>query len=139
MTKILACTAGPETATKFVKELVRIADSFDAEIIVLNVLPHQSQLPAEELKSRGEEATKIIVDALREKDFEADYKLRFSEDISEGIVKTSEEIGADLIVMGVGEKPSWLSFARKDITEQVIHNAGCPVLALPKVLKRSPF
>lgn len=139
MSKILVCVAGPDPARKIVREVVNLVKYFEAEVTVLNILPHGSQVPNRELERRGKEATKIIVDAVEEEGFEAEYELRFADDISRGIVKASEENNSDLIVMGVGKKPTWFNFTRKDITEEIIHNASCPVLTLPKEVKRSPF
>lgn len=139
MTKILVCTAGPDAAKEIVKEIVKVVKYFEAEVIVLNILPHGSPIPLKELEKRGKEATEIIVDKVKEEGFKADYKLKFADDISRGIVESSEEENTNLIVMGVGKKPSWFEFTRKDITEEVIHNSSCPVLTLPKELKCSPF
>lgn len=88
---------------------------------------------------RGRKATKIIADAVEEGGLETEHELRFAEDVSEGIAKASEEVEADMIIMGVGEKPGWLSFVRKDVVEQVTRRVSCPVLVLPEVLERSPF
>lgn len=139
MVNLLVCTAGPEPAKRSVEEVANIAETFDAKVTVLSVLPHRSQLPPHELEERGREATRIIEEAIEEKGLEVDYELRFADDVTREIVKTSEEVQSDLIVMGVGKKPKWLSFVRKDITEEIIHNASCPVLTLSEELKRSPF
>lgn len=139
MPKILVCTVGPEPAKKIVKEVVKVVKHFEAEVTVLNILPHGSQIPNRELEKRGKEATKVIVDAVDKEGFEAHPLLKFADDISKGIVESSEKENTDLIVMGVGEKPSWFEFTRKDIIDDVIHNASCPVLTLPKELKCSPF
>lgn len=139
LSKILVCTAGSEPAKKIVKEVVKVVKYFNGETLVLNILPHGSQVPDRELKKRGIEATEIIVDAIKKEGFDAEYELKFADDISKGIVEASEGENTDLIVMGVGEKPSWFNFTRKDITEEIIHNASCPVLTLPKELKCSPF
>lgn len=139
MTKLLVCTAGPDPAKGIVKEVVEVVKCFKAETTVLNILPHGSQIPTRDLEKRGRKATSIIVDSIKEEGFEAGYELRFADDVSKGIVKASEEEDFDLIVMGVGKKPSWFDFVRKDITEEIIHNASCPVLTLPKELERSPF
>lgn len=137
--KILVCTGGPDPAKEIVEEVVKVVKYFEAETLVLNILPHGSQIPNRELEEKGKEATKIIVDAIKEEGYEAEYELKFAEDISKGIVEASEEENTDLIVMGVGKKPKWFDFTRKDITEEIIHNASCPVLTLPKELKCSPF
>lgn len=139
LAKILVCIGGPDPAKKIVEEVVKVVKCFEAEALVLNILPHGSQVPNQELKEKGKEATKIIVNAIKEEGYKAEYELKFADDISKGIVETSEERNIDLIVMGVGEKPKWFDFTRKDITEEIIHNADCSVLALPQELKSSPF
>lgn len=138
--KILVCTAGPEPAKRFREELVRIADFFDAHLTVLKVLPHGSPMPADELQKRGEEAVGLIVDVLQEQGLEAERYLRFSDDTAKGIVETAQELQADLLIMGVGNKPSWLrKFISGDVAERVLHEAPCPIIALPRTIKRSPF
>lgn len=137
---VLVCTAGPEPAQHLKEEVGRIANFFNAEITVLKVLPHGSAIPADELKARGKKAAEIITDALKKQGIKADSRLRFSDDTTKGIIKTSEEIEADLIIIGVGKKPFWLTkFIKEDVTEKVIHEASCPVIALPQNLERSPF
>lgn len=138
--EILVCTAGPEPAKRLKAELVRIADFFEAHLTVLKVLPHGSPIPADELRKRGEEAVEIIVDVLERQGLEADPYLKFSDDTAKGIVETAREIQADLLIMGVGNKPSWLrKFIQGDVSERVIHGAPCPVITLPQTIERSPF
>lgn len=139
MTKILVCTAGPDPAKKIVKEVVRVVKYFEGEVCVLNILPHGSQIPNRELEERGREATHIILDEVKKEGFEGDFELKFADDVAKGIVEASKEKNSDLIVMGVGKKPSWFEFTRKGIVEEIIHNATCPVLTLPKELENSPF
>ncbi len=136
---LLICTAGPEPAKKNVKEIVKVVKFFEARSTVLNVLPHRSTIPNKELKNRGEKATSIFKEAIEKEGYEADIELKFSEDIVDGIIKTSKEIDADLIVMGVGKKPHWYQFTKKNVNEEIIHRANCPVLSLPKDIKNSPF
>jgi len=138
--KILVCTAGPEPAGRMKTELARIADYFEVDITVLKVLPHGSPIPADELQDRGEKATGIIVDSLQEQGIEASSHLRFSDSTAKGIVETAEDLKVDLVIVGVGDKPSWLrNFIKGDVTERVFHEAPCPVVALPQDIKRSPF
>lgn len=139
MTNILVCTAGPDPAKKIVEEVVKVVKYFEGEVCVLNILPHGSQIPNRELKERGRKATKIILDEVKEEGLEADYELKFAGDVAKGIVEASGEKNSDLIVMGVGKQPSWFEFTRKGIAEEIIHNAHCPVLTLPKELENSPF
>lgn len=139
MTKLLICTAGPEPAKEIVNEIVKVVKYFDAKSTVLNILPHHSQIPNRELRERGETATNIIVEAIEKENLEAEGLLKFSEDIVDGVIETQEEINADLIVMGVGKKPRWFQFTKKDVTERIIHRANCPVLTLPKKIENTPF
>lgn len=52
-------------------------------------------------------------------------------DVVDGIVRTAEESSSDLIVMATEGTHGILDALRGTITEQVVRNAGCPVLAVP--------
>jgi nucleotide-binding universal stress UspA family protein len=58
-------------------------------------------------------------------------KVHRSGEVVEGIIQTAEERSADLIVMATEGTDGILDALRGTVTEQVVRNAGCPVLAVP--------
>jgi len=139
MKHILVCTAGPEPASAVVRQVIKVVKIFDAKMTVLHLLPRFSLISSEELEREGKKALKIFVDAAQKAGLKANTLLESAEDVAQGIVEVASRIKADLIVVGAGERPSWYSFAKKDVTGEVMYNADCPVLVLPRALKRSVF
>lgn len=48
------------------------------------------------------------------------------------IVKAAAEEKADLIIMGMKRKSRWMRFFSSGVTENVIRNAPCPLIAVPE-------
>lgn len=145
--KILLPTDGSKYAEKAAEHAIWIASQSDAEIIVLNVMDTSSLvgLPAEDLTVRvteilKEEAHKSLdkVDDLvrefkKEEGLTKDIKL--IKETKEGspadvILKTVEDEGVDLIVMGTSGKHGLDRFLLGSVTEKVVRSANCPVLAV---------
>ncbi|MDI6889016.1 MAG: universal stress protein [Methanocellales archaeon] len=139
MKHILACTAGSEPALAVVRCVIKVVKTFDAKMTVLHLLPRFSLVSSEELEREGKKALKIFVDAAEKAGLKVDTLLESAEDVAQGIVEVASRIKADLIVVGAGERPSWYSFPKKDVIGAVMYTADCPVLVLPRVLKRSVF
>ncbi len=145
--KILLPTDGSEYAERAAKHAIWIASKSDAEIIALNVVDTSSLigLPAEDLTIRvteilKEEANKsldkiedLALEFKKEEGMEKDIKL--IKETKEGspadvILKTVEEEGVDLIVMGTSGKHGLDRFLLGSVTEKVVRSANCPVLAV---------
>lgn len=144
--KILLPTDGSEYANKAAEHAIWIARSSGAEIIVLNVLETSSLvgLPAEDLivrikemlKEEGKESLEHIagmVDTCEEEGECKDIKVTLK--TKEGspadmILKTIQEEGVDLVVMGTSGKHGLDRFLLGSVTEKVVRSAKCPVLAV---------
>lgn len=145
--KILLPTDGSKFAEKAAKHAIWIASQSDAEIIALNVVDTSSLvgLPAEDLTVRVTEILKeeahasldqienMINDFKKEEGIEKDIKL--IKESKEGspaniILKTVDEEGIDLIVMGTSGKHGLDRFLLGSVTEKVVRSAKCPVLAV---------
>ncbi len=145
--KILLPTDGSEYAERAAKHAIWIASKSDAEILALNVVDTSSLigLPAEDLTFRvteilKEEAHKslnhiesLVEEFKKEKGIDKDIKL--IKESKEGspadvILKTVEEEGVDLIVMGTSGKHGLDRFLLGSVTEKVVRSANCPVLAV---------
>ncbi len=145
--KILLPTDGSKFAEKAAKHAIWIASQSDAEIIALNVVDTSSLvgLPAEDLTVRVTEILKeeahasldqienMINDFKKEEGIEKDIEL--IKESKEGspaniILKTVDEEGIDLIVMGTSGKHGLDRFLLGSVTEKVVRSAKCPVLAV---------
>ncbi|NYB26746.1 MAG: universal stress protein [Methanobacteriaceae archaeon] len=145
--KILLPTDGSKYAEKAAEHAIWIASQSDAEIIVLNVVDTSSLvgLPAEDLTVRvteilKEEAHKSldkVEDLVREfkKEEGLTKDIKLIKETKEGspadvILKTVEDEGVDLIVMGTSGKHGLDRFLLGSVTEKVVRSANCPVLAV---------
>lgn len=144
--KILLPTDGSKYAEKAAKHAIWIASHSNAEIIALNVVDTSSLvgLPAEDLTIRvteilKEEAHKSLDNIenmmleFRKEGMGKDIKL--IKESKEGspadvILKTVDEEGVDLVVMGTSGKHGLDRFLLGSVTEKVVRSAKCPVLAV---------
>ncbi len=145
--KILLPTDGSKYANKAAQHAIWTAGQSGAEIIALNVLDTSSLvgLPAEDLSIRVTEILKeeakqtmakveeLVEEFKKEKGLNKDIKL--IKEIKEGspadiILKTVEDEGVDLIVMGTSGKHGLDRFLLGSVTEKVVRSANCPVLAV---------
>lgn len=145
--KILLPTDGSNYANKAAQHAIWTACQSGAEIIALNVVDTSSLvgLPAEDLSIRVTEILKeeakqtmakveeLVEEFKKEKGLNKDIKL--IKEIKEGspadiILKTVEDEGVDLIVMGTSGKHGLDRFLLGSVTEKVVRSADCPVLAV---------
>lgn len=145
--KILLPTDGSKFAEKAAKHAIWIASQSNADIIAINVVDTSSLvgLPAEDLTVRVTEILKeeanqslekiedLVEEFKKEEGIEKDIKL--TKESKEGspadvILKTVEEEGVDLIVMGTSGKHGLDRFLLGSVTEKVVRSANCPVLAV---------
>ena len=128
------------------QNMLWLARSSGAEIIVLNVLETSSLvgLPAEDLivrikemlKEEGRESLEHIAGMVDECEEEGKCKhIEVTLETKEGspanmILKTIQEEGIDLVVMGTSGKHGLDRFLLGSVTEKVVRSAKCPVLAV---------
>jgi len=142
--KILLPTDGSEYANKAAENAIWIARASGAEIIALNVIETSTLvgLPAEDLIVRIKEMLKeegrialehIFEMATKNNIEEGDIKVTL--ETKEGspadiILKTIDEEGIDLVVIGTSGKHGLDRFLLGSVTEKVVRSAKCPVLAI---------
>ncbi|MDD3985794.1 MAG: universal stress protein [Methanobacterium sp.] len=142
--KILLPTDGSEYANKASENAIWIARASGAEIIALNFIETSSLvgLPAEDLIIRIKEMLKeegrialehIFEMATKDNLEEGDIKVTL--ETKEGspadiILKTIDEEGIDLVVIGTSGKHGLDRFLLGSVTEKVVRSAKCPVLAV---------
>jgi len=88
----------------------------------------------EEFKKIARQAKDEMRDLVKEleaDDVECEYLLRDGKP-SEIILKLSDEINADLIVMGTNGKDSLSDFIMGSTAQNVIQRSKCPVLVMPE-------
>ena len=128
------------------KKAISIAHQFNSKITLLNI--HEEFMSKKQMvMSRvsvlalGEEFKKIarqakndmrdLVKDLEAEDVECEYLLRDGKP-SEIILKLSDEIDADLIVMGTNGKDSLTDFIMGSTAQNVIQRSKCPILVMPE-------
>ena len=128
------------------RKAINIAHQFNSKIVLLSI--HEEFLSKKQMimsrvsvSSLGDEFKKIATEAKNDmknlvKDLEADdikceYILRdgIPADI---IVKLSDEMDIDLIVMGTNGRDSLSDYIVGSTTQKVVEKSKCPVLVMPK-------
>jgi len=145
--KILVPTDGSENAIKAGKHAIWIADQSGADIIVLNVIePYYPKMPTmpnfrenlyNELREEGKRAVQHFKENLEESQCNGVCKnVNLTTEIKEGnpydvILKTIDEEGIDLVVMGASGRHGLDRFMLGSVTERVVREATSPVLVVP--------
>jgi nucleotide-binding universal stress UspA family protein len=143
--KILLPTDGSEPALKAGKHAMWIAGQSNAEIIALHVIDMStfSGLPTKEAKKRvkemlikeGKKSFDEVVDLSIRCKQKYNRKLKMTFVTKEGhpadeILKTIEEEGVDLVVMGTAGKHGINRFLLGSVAQNVVRSGSCPVLVV---------
>ncbi|MCC7558211.1 MAG: universal stress protein [Methanobacteriaceae archaeon] len=144
--KILLPTDGSENAQRAGKHAISIADTYRADIIVLNVidtyyvqslaLPNFREDLRAELRLEGKKAVKKFVDQLEESQCNGYCKnINLTTKIKDGkphqvILETILEEGIDLVVMGASGRHGLDRVMIGSVTDRVIREAKCPVMVV---------
>jgi nucleotide-binding universal stress UspA family protein len=147
--KILITTDGSENSEKAANHALWIANESDAEILVLNVfelysptlvvpfstIPGSNQDMYEPLKKEAENiAGKFIENLKSAENFHTETNITMV--VRDGkpyqeILKTVEEMGVDLIVMGASGRHGFDRIALGSVTERVVRSSQVPVMIIP--------
>ena len=147
MFKNILCPVDMHPRSKMaLRKAINIAHQFNSKIVLLSI--HEEFLSKKQMimsrvsvSSLGDEFKKIATEAKNDmknlvKELEADdikceYILRdgIPADI---IVKLSNEMDIDLIVMGTNGRESLLDYIVGSTTQKVVEKSKCPVLVMPK-------
>tara|TARA_B100000953_G_C17939056_1_gene396350 strand:- start:322 stop:771 length:450 start_codon:yes stop_codon:yes gene_type:complete len=128
------------------KKAITIAHQFNSKITLLNI--HEEFMSKKQMvmsrvsvSALGEEFKKIAIEAKNEMrtlikeleadDVECDYVIRDGKP-SEIILKLSDEINADLVVMGTNGRDSLSDFILGSTAQNVIQKSHSPVLVVPE-------
>ena len=147
MFKNILCPVDMHPRSKMaLRKAINIAHQFNSKIVLLSI--HEEFLSKKQMimsrvsvSSLGDEFKKIATEAKNDmknlvKDLEADdikcqYILRdgIPADI---IVKLSDEMDIDLIVMGTNGRDSLSDYILGSTTQKVVEKSKCPVLVMPR-------
>ena len=147
MFKTILCPIDMQPRSKMaLKKAINIAHQFNSKIILLNI--HEEFVSKKKMvmsrvsvSSLGEEFKKIATEAKNEmknlmKDLEAEnveceYILRdgIPSDI---IIKISNEMKVDLIVMGTNGRDSLSDYVLGSTAQKVVQKSSYPILIMPK-------
>ena len=147
MFKNILCPVDMHPRSKMaLRKAINIAHQFNSKIVLLSI--HEEFISKKQMimsrvsvSSLGEEFKKIATEAKNDmknlvKDLEADdikceYILRdgIPADI---IIKLSNEMDIDLIVMGTNGRDSLSDYILGSTTQKVVEKSKCPVLVMPK-------
>jgi nucleotide-binding universal stress UspA family protein len=79
----------------------------------------------------GEKVLEQIVKQLRDKGVKAETLFLFSDDVGAAILKTAEEHGATMIVLGLSSKGMLTRLIEGNLVQEVVRGSRMPVLLLP--------
>jgi nucleotide-binding universal stress UspA family protein len=145
--KILLPTDGSENAKRAGKHAIWISDVSKADIVVLNVVePYYPRMPTmpnfrenlyNELREEGRRAVEKFKKDLEDNQCKGVCEnINLTTEIKEGkpyleIIRTIDEEGIDLVVMGASGRHGLDRFILGSVTERVVRESKSPVLVVP--------
>ena len=147
MFKNILCPVDMNPRSKMaLKKAIAIAHQFDSRITLLSI--HEEFMSKKQMimsrvsvsdlgdefkkiATEAKEEMKFLVKELEAEDIKCEYILRDGKP-SEIILQLSEDINADLIVMGTNGKDSLSDYILGSTAQNVIQQSECPVLVMPK-------
>ena len=116
-------TDGSETAANALAAAVRLASALRAELHIVSAYsPLQTPSDAEAALAK---ATKVA----RDEGLEAVTHAR-RDDPADALIAVSEEVGAELLVVGTKGKSSASRFLLGSVADKVAHHAPCSILIM---------
>lgn len=133
---ILLPTDGSKGAEKAVEHALSLAEEYDAELHVLNVVDISSQSTTDmwtnvlgELEKKGEELTQEVVAKAEERGIDASAEV-INGVPSREIVNRADEEDADLMVMGTHGRTGLDRLLIGSVAEKVVRTAEVPVMTV---------
>lgn len=144
--KILVATDGTNLSEKAVTHAMSLAIEHDAELFVLNIIPHFQQYffdgslmtakeeEIERLQNNWIQKSTALLEEIKKRGEEKGIKittlLKHSKMVSKGIIKATKENNIDLIVMASHGRKGLDRFLLGSETQQVLLHSVVPVLVL---------
>jgi nucleotide-binding universal stress UspA family protein len=148
--KILLPTDGSENAARAAEHALWLADvsgafivilyvveQYDPRILPFSTLPRSNESLYEELREEGKRIVENFKEKLQEIKEKSNYEtIKLTTEIKEGkpyieILKTIEDEGFDLVVMGASGRHGLDRFILGSVTERVIRGSTKPVMIIP--------
>jgi len=118
-----------------------LAELYDSEILLLNVVPAIPDLPnnvsilregtyENELIARAKQHLETLANKLRQAGVRVRSTVGLANDAAVEIIRTAENEKADLIVISAHGATGCRTVAFGSVSEKVVHTAECPVLVL---------
>lgn len=141
--RILVPTDFSETAALAINHAIDVAKRFDAEISLIHVLERGAYqgIFAPSSKTEFNELEDAQVHLQKEaNDLEKEYGINVTQEVVSGriyeeIVRASEEVEADLVVMGTHGASGWEEFFVGSNAFRVVTQSSCPVLTIQEQAK----
>jgi nucleotide-binding universal stress UspA family protein len=138
--KILVPLDGSELAGKALEEAEKMAKSFDAEIVLFQVVPFMPIYGSPELvtplivdekqKEAVEKYLANLAEELKKKGLRVTATVRTGQQVAGEIIDFAKEVGADLIVMGTHGRSGITRWVLGSTTHKVLIRAETPILLL---------
>ncbi len=138
--KILVPLDGSELARTALEEAEKLAKSFDAEIVLFQVVPFMPIYGSPELvtplivdekqKEAVEKYLANLTEELKKKGLRATATVRTGQQVAGEIIDFAKEVGADLIVMGTHGRSGITRWVLGSTTHKVLIRAETPILLL---------
>jgi len=130
---LLAATAGPEPASKKVDLIIDIAKQLNARLVVLYVILALGSVPPSYWAEDGKKAIEIFKLVGKKANVDVRGVLVESEHIDSAILSTAKDVGADMIVLGVGRHSILRHMFGGDFIERIIYRSQRPVIVIPTI------
>jgi len=138
--KILVPLDGSELAKKALNEAEKLVKSFDAEIILFQVVPFMPIYGSPELvtpliidekqKEAAEKYLANLVDELKSRGIRVTALVKIGQQVAVEIIDFAKESGADLIVMCTHGRSGITRWVLGSVTHKVLIRAETPILLL---------
>ena len=138
--KILVPLDGSELAKIALDQAEKLAKTFDAEIILFQVIPFMPIYGSPELvtpliidEKQKEAAEKYLADVteeLKKRDLRATAMVRTGQQVAVEIIDYAKEVGADLIVMCTHGRSGITRWVLGSVTLEVLTRAETPILLI---------
>ncbi len=137
--RMLVPVANPENALKIVTQTMKLAQTYDAQVTLVHMVPVPNQIPlsdAEQYSPPGEEAIAEAMLYLNMR-FPLNYTVRYCRNPARGILSAAREHQADLIVMGWRGHSARRDFLFGSTVDPVLERNPCDVVILRECTERS--
>jgi len=138
--KILVPLDGSELAKTALEQAEKLAKSFDAEIILFQVVPFMPIYGSPELvtplivdekqKEAAEKYLRTLTEGLNQRGFKATAMVRTGQQVAVEIIDFAKESGVDLIIMCTHGRSGITRWVLGSIAHKVLTRADTPILLI---------